>query len=401
MWGPNEFAQFTEDELHETMMGAEPGSNFFEWAKAELQHRDRRRAQDNMSPSQSKALVLLNAIYEKTNSQDYPIDDITKLDIGLTEEEVKGAFRYLKEKGLIQTFALPYAARVNANGIDAIEKQLPQKSYDRAAEPKHVKPPANLAVAQSIPAQPPFMKKLARVEKTVFVSYRRTAAPWAQSIFQDLTQHGYDVFFDFHGIASGGFEEVILENIRARAHFLVLLTPSALERCSDPGDLFRREIETAIASKRNIVPIILEGFDFSATEIDRQLGETLAVLKQYNGLPVYAAYVPEAMNRLREKYLNVPLDTVLHPVSPPAEQAAKEEQAAAASAPLITEKELKAAEQPRYLFTVKINYEDQLEKPEGTRAEEPYGPGSLIIFDGESVVARYNNVERWSRQRQT
>ncbi len=77
-----------------------------------------------------------------------------------------------------------------------------------------------------------------RIETTVFISYRRKAGPWAQSIFQDLTQHGYDAFFDFQGIASGGFEEIIAENIRARAHFLVLLTPSALERCSDPEICF-------------------------------------------------------------------------------------------------------------------------------------------------------------------
>ena len=50
--------------------------------------------------------------------------------------------------------------------------------------------------------------------------------------------------------ASGDFERVILENITARAHFLVLLTPSALERCDDPSDLFRREIETALDSQR-------------------------------------------------------------------------------------------------------------------------------------------------------
>jgi len=29
-WGPKEFAQLTEEELHETMMGAQPGSNYFE-----------------------------------------------------------------------------------------------------------------------------------------------------------------------------------------------------------------------------------------------------------------------------------------------------------------------------------------------------------------------------------
>jgi hypothetical protein len=107
-----------------------------------------------------------------------------------------------------------------------------------------------------------------RIEKTVFISYRRTAVPWAQSMFQNLTQNGYDAFFDFRGIASGGFEEVILENIKARAHFVVLLTPSALERCSDPADLFRREIETALINKRNIVPIMLEGFEFGAADAD-------------------------------------------------------------------------------------------------------------------------------------
>ena len=90
---------------------------------------------------------------------------------------------------------------------------------------------------------------MSRIEKTVFISYRRTNAPWALAVYQDLTYHGYDAFFDCLGIVSGDFESIILENIRARAHFLVLLTPSALERCTDPGDWLRREIET-----RNIVP---------------------------------------------------------------------------------------------------------------------------------------------------
>src|ERR1700730_7164570 len=37
-----------------------------------------------------------------------------------------------------------------------------------------------------------------------------------------------------------------------RAHFLVLLTPSALEHCGDPKDWLRREIETAMESRRNV-----------------------------------------------------------------------------------------------------------------------------------------------------
>jgi hypothetical protein len=55
-----------------------------------------------------------------------------------------------------------------------------------------------------------------RIEKTVFLCYRRTDAPWALDIFQYLTHHDYDVFFDFLGIARGDFERIILANIEAR-----------------------------------------------------------------------------------------------------------------------------------------------------------------------------------------
>ena len=181
-----------------------------------------------------------------------------------------------------------------------------------------------------------------RIEKTVFVSYRRTNIPWALAIFQNLTQHGYDVFFDYNGIASGDFERVILGNITARAHFLVLLTPSALERCDDPADWLRREIETALANQRNIVPLMLEGFDFGTPTIASQLTGTLAALKRYNGLSIPPEYFLEAMERLRGRYLNVPLTAVLHPASLPAQRAATEQKAAADAAPAVQEEELTA-----------------------------------------------------------
>ncbi len=217
------------------------------------------------------------------------------------------------------------------------------------------------------------------------------------AIFQDLTQNGFDVFFDFKGIASGDFESIILENIKSRAHFIVLLTPSALERCDDSQDWLRREIETALDTRRNIVPLFLDGFDFGASD---QLIGRLADLRRYNGLPVPVDYFSEAMARLRDKFLNVPLDAVLHPASTSAQQAAEQQRAAAIIAPTVTQKELKEAELTRYVFTVKIKYQDELHKVEGTRAEEPYGPGSLIIYDGTPVVARYPDVEYWSRQQQ-
>ena len=70
------------------------------------------------------------------------------------------------------------------------------------------------------------------IEKTVFISYRRANLPWALAIFQNLKNEGYDVFFDYLSIPSGDFENIIVENIKGRAHFVVILTPSALERCN-------------------------------------------------------------------------------------------------------------------------------------------------------------------------
>jgi V8-like Glu-specific endopeptidase len=172
---------------------------------------------------------------------------------------------------------------------------------------------------------------MGRIEKTVFISYRRADESWARAVFGDLYHHGYDVFIDYDGIASGSFETVILENIRARAHFLVLLTPTALERCGDPNDWMRREIEAALDSRRNIVPLMLEGFKFDAPDIASQPTEKLAALKEYNGLRIPEGYFSPAMERLR-KFLNVPLDTVLHPASLTALVAATEQKDKAARA---------------------------------------------------------------------
>jgi tetratricopeptide (TPR) repeat protein len=181
-----------------------------------------------------------------------------------------------------------------------------------------------------------------RVDKTVFISYRRTNVPWALAIFQHLTHHGFDVFFDFVGITGGDFKQVILENIRSRAHFLVLLTPSALERCAERGDWFRREIEEAIASHRNIIPMMLESFDFGAPGIASQLTGELARLKRYSGLSVPSEYFEAAMAKLRERFLNAVLEVVSPPPSKTAQSAARDQQTAAASAPLVLDEELTA-----------------------------------------------------------
>ncbi len=185
---------------------------------------------------------------------------------------------------------------------------------------------------------------MGRIEKTVFISYRRTNIPWALTIYQNLTAHGYDVFFDYQSLNSGDFEQIIIENIRARAHFLVILTPSALERCSEPGDWLRREIEIALDEKRNIVPLFLEGFNFGSPSILQYLTGNIIGLKKYNGLNIPADYFDEAMERLRDKYLNITLEAVLHPISSKVQIIVKEQQIAANNAREIEGSELTSQE---------------------------------------------------------
>jgi hypothetical protein len=87
----------------------------------------------------------------------------------------------------------------------------------------------------------------------------------------------------------------------------------------------RREIETALESKRNIVPLMLAGFSFGTPADQGRLTGELAALTRYNGLPIPEGYFPEAMDRLRNRFLAVPVDAVLHPASDAAQQVAKEQ----------------------------------------------------------------------------
>ncbi len=185
---------------------------------------------------------------------------------------------------------------------------------------------------------------MGRTEKTVFISYRRTNLPWALAIHHHLTNQGFDVFFNYNRIKSGDFEQIITQNIKGRTHFLVLLTPSALERSNEPGDKLRREIELAMDEKRNIVPLFFKGFNFSSPSISKYLTGRLDLLKTYKDITVTAESFDAEMARLCTDFLNVPFTAALHPLSDTAENAVKIQQAAARKANKIQQKELLAQE---------------------------------------------------------
>lgn len=180
---------------------------------------------------------------------------------------------------------------------------------------------------------------MSKIEKTVFISYRRTNVDTALLIYQNLTQKGYDVFFDFESIKTGDFGKFIYQNIESRAHFVVILKPKTLDRCVNPDDWVRREIEHAVTHRRNIIPIAFDGFDL------KDIDHYLPTLSGYNALsiPVSLGYLEDGVRKLID-CLNVSLDVVLHPVTPDVQAEAVRQQEIIEQQPSISINELTAQE---------------------------------------------------------
>ena len=183
-----------------------------------------------------------------------------------------------------------------------------------------------------------------RIDKTVFISYRRTNVYHALAVYQNLSTYGYDCFIDHRNVDSGSFERTLLENIASRAHFILVLTPTALERTSQPGDWLRREVEYAMEIKRNIVPLMFDGFDFGTSPLVPKLTGRLAFLKEYQAQRVPYDFFDEAMERVRTRFLARPVDAVLHPISVQTGVVAQQQQHVTRGQPTVTGEQLRAEE---------------------------------------------------------
>lgn len=152
-------------------------------------------------------------------------------------------------------------------------------------------------------------------QQTVFISYRRTLSKHlARLVYKDLRSHGWDVFLDVNTMDSGDFDRIILNQIGARAHFILLISPDSLARCATPGDWVLREIEEAVRLNRNIVPIVEDCADFTR-EMAYLPPALRAVMTKKNALALPDSYFDEGMERLRTRFLKAPEYVTLTAVS--------------------------------------------------------------------------------------
>ncbi|XP_049292247.1 NAD(+) hydrolase sarm1 isoform X1 [Anopheles funestus] len=118
----------------------------------------------------------------------------------------------------------------------------------------------------------------------VFVSYRRSNGSQLASLLKvHLELRGFSVFIDVERLEAGKFDNNLLQSIRHARHFLLVLTPEALNRCVDDvecKDWVHREIVAALNSECNIIPII-DNFQWPEPE---KLPEDMRGVCHFNGI---------------------------------------------------------------------------------------------------------------------
>lgn len=131
----------------------------------------------------------------------------------------------------------------------------------------------------------------------VFVSYRRSSYESANLIATRLKAAGYSVFFDLETMRSGLFNEQLYSVIEDCKDFILVLPPDALDRCFDEEDWVRKEVLHAMAHEKNIVPVMLNGFQWPSP-----MPDGMEKLCMYQAVAASKDYFDLALQRL-ESYL--------------------------------------------------------------------------------------------------
>ena len=137
----------------------------------------------------------------------------------------------------------------------------------------------------------------------VFISYRRDGgAADARLMYERLTKEGYSVSFDMDTLKSGNFNEELLRRVAECKNFIILLSQGCFDRtlkgCRREDDWMRIELATALYNKKNIVAVMLPGFEFPA-----KLPPDIDAVRFKNGPKYDMYYLDSFYTRLLKDFL--------------------------------------------------------------------------------------------------
>lgn len=135
----------------------------------------------------------------------------------------------------------------------------------------------------------------------VFISYRREGGyALARLVYECLQKVGIHAFLDLEELRAGPFNEKLYSAIESCDNFVLILPVGALERCVNENDWLRLEVEHAILHKKNIIPVMVKGFEFPTN-----LPPSMQVLPFFNGVQASREYFDASMKKLISMLKNV------------------------------------------------------------------------------------------------
>ena len=104
----------------------------------------------------------------------------------------------------------------------------------------------------------------------IFISYKRKSLPTANNLYYRLTTRGYSTFFDLEEMRTDNFNVQLLNFIENAKDVLVILEEGSLDGCKqgncEEKDWFCHEIAFALDKKKNIIPILLNGYQMPSQD---------------------------------------------------------------------------------------------------------------------------------------
>ena len=132
----------------------------------------------------------------------------------------------------------------------------------------------------------------------VFISYRRANGSQLASLLKvHLEIRNISVFLDVDRLNSGKFDNNLLQSIRSAKHFVLVLTPGALDRCFgdvEMRDWIHKEVACAIQSNCTIIPV----FDNFAMPDPSLLPDTMRAVTSFNAVNWVHDYQEACVDRI-------------------------------------------------------------------------------------------------------
>lgn len=145
----------------------------------------------------------------------------------------------------------------------------------------------------------------------IFISYKRKSIYMANNLYYRLTMKGYRVFFDLDEMRNDRFDKQIYTHIKNAKDVIVLLEEGSLNAIynnTTDKDWFCKEICFALKEEKNIIPLLLDGYQMPSEE---KFPEDMKGFSYRNALPFGGLnYFDNYIQQLEERgYL------ISHPVN--------------------------------------------------------------------------------------